>query len=106
MITMEIDLSNIFITNTAIARYLQSEREKQASQNEPRSSLSANDIINSLTGSGVLDGIVEGASTTAKNAKRKIKCIYQLRGMICYYGQHYSCYFKSPVTNEWYLLIT
>lgn len=98
MITMEIDLSNIFITNTAISRYMLNEKQDLSD-----SSINVSEVVSSLSGSGILDNLVEKNESNASPIK-KIKCIYQLRGMICYYGQHYSCYFNSPITKQWYLV--
>jgi len=111
MITMQIDLSNIFITNTAIGRYLQQEKKSHATAGTSGS------LHDSLLGSGVFDSIAldavpggDGEQSTANgNANagkrqrgKRVKCVYELRGMICYYGQHYNCYFNSPATGQWY----
>lgn len=97
MITMQIDLSNIFITDTAISRYLERERENQKDIRE--------EVADSVLGSSVFDCLVgkteENVNQTTK--KKKVKCLYELKGMICYYGQHYNCYFHSPVTKQWYV---
>lgn len=114
MITMQIDLSNIFITNTAIGRYLQQEKKPHHATTGTSGSLH-----DSLLGSGVFDSIAldavpggDGEQSTTANANanangkrqrgKRVKCVYELRGMICYYGQHYNCYFNSPATGQWY----
>jgi hypothetical protein len=100
MITMQIDMSNIFITNTAIGRYLKQEKAQQRPDGDTTSSLA-----DSLLSSGMLDSIaLDERKPAASNSRIKVKCIYELRGMICYYGQHYNCYFNSPATGQWYAI--
>jgi hypothetical protein len=104
MITMQIDMSNIFITNTAIGRYLKQEKAQQRPDGDTTS------LADSLLSSGMLDSIAldnhhslrDERKPAASNSRIKVKCIYELRGMICYYGQHYNCYFNSPATGQWY----